>query len=226
VTDLDTGAGVVETRPAIATLPVGLRLDGRLCLVVGAGPIAARKAGSLVAAGAVLRVVAPDWSPQMRALPVADARHRRFRDEDLDGVWFATTATGDPAVDGAVFRESEARRIWCNAADDPDHCSVILPAVARRGAISLAVSTGGRSPAVASWLRRRLEDLLADGVDEVVEAAVRVRERLRTAGHPTEVPGWAEVLDHHALDLARAGDIDGLEHRLWLAVQPLQEEHR
>lgn len=215
-----TTAGSPEAvaRPAIATLPVGLRVEGRLVVVVGAGPIAARKAGALAEAGAVLRVVAPDWSPEMEALPVVDARRRAYQPADLDGAWFATAATGDPAVDGQVFADAEARRLWCNAADDPDHCSVILPAVARQGAVSIAISTGGRSPAVASWLRRRVQALLDDGVEDVVEVAARVRERLRTAGRPTEVPGWAAVLDAHADPLARQGELDELERRLWQAV--------
>ena len=205
-------------RAAIATLPVGLRLEGRLAVVVGAGPIAARKATSLVGAGAMLRVVAPHWSPAMEALPVIDDRRRTFQPADLDGAWFVTAATGDPEVDGRVFAEAEARRLWCNAADDPDHCSVVLPAVARRGPVSVAISTGGRSPAVASWLRRRIEALLDDGVDDVVEVAAGVRDRMRRAGRPTEVPGWAEVLDREALDLVRSGQRDELERRLEAAV--------
>lgn len=199
-------------------MPVGLRVQGRLVLVVGAGPIAARKAGALLLAGARLRVVAPVWSAQMEGLPVEDARRRPYEIRDLDDVWFVTSATGDPDVDGEVFADAERRRVWCNAADDPQHCSVILPAVARRGAISVAVSTGGRSPAVASWLKRRIDVALGDGVDEVVEAASRVRERLRAAGRPTEVPGWADVLDRDALDLVRNGAADELERRLWDAV--------
>jgi precorrin-2 dehydrogenase / sirohydrochlorin ferrochelatase len=204
----------------LAILPVGLRFDGRLVLVVGAGAIAARKARALVDAGARLRVVAPQWSSQMEAVPVHDGRRRAYEPTDLDGVWFVVTATGIPRVDGAVFDDAQARRIWCNAADDPQHCSVILPAVARRGPVSVAVSTGGRSPAVASWLRRRVEELLDDGVDEVLEAAVRVRGRLRSAGRPTEVPGWAEVLDRDGAQLGREGAVDELERRLWQAVAP------
>lgn len=208
----------VTPRPAIATFPVGLRVEGRLVVVVGAGRIAARKAASLAAAGAVLRVVAPRWSAEMEALPVGDARRRTYQPGDLDGVWFATAATGDPAVDGRVHADAEARRLWCNAADDPEHCSVILPAVARRGDVSVAIATGGRSPAAASWLRRRIQALLDDGVDEVVDVASRVRDRMRAAGRPTEVPGWAAVLDADALTLVRHGRADELEQRLWAAV--------
>lgn len=205
-------------RAPIDTLPVGLRVEGRLVLVVGGGPIAARKAAALARAGARLRVVAPAWSAAMEALTVEDARRRPYRAEDLDDVWFVTSATGDPAVDGRVFLDAESRRLWCNAADDPVHCSVILPAVARRGPVSVAISTGGQSPAVASWLRRRVDDLLADGVEEVLTAAARVRTRLRAAGRPTEVPAWAEVLDADALALVRSGRRDQLERRLWDAV--------
>jgi siroheme synthase-like protein len=203
----------------VATVPVGLRVEGRLVLVVGAGPVAARKAAALQAGGAVLRVVAPSWSDEMAALHVAQPRRRRYRPEDLDGVWLAVTATGDPEVDGAVFADAGDRRVWCNAADDLAHCSVVLPAVARRGPVTVAVSTGGQSPAVASWLRRRVEALLADGVDDALEAAARVRDRLRSAGEPTERPGWAEVLDRHgASDPGQRAGVHELERRLWEAV--------
>jgi precorrin-2 dehydrogenase / sirohydrochlorin ferrochelatase len=205
-------------RSAISTLPVGLRVEGRLVVVVGAGRIAARKAASLAAAGAVLRVVAPRWSVEMEALPVVDARRRPYQPGDLDGAWFVTAATGDPVVDGRVFADAEARRLWCNAADDPQHCSVVLPAVARRGDVSVAIATGGRSPAAASWLRRRIQAMLDDGAAEVVDVAARVRDRMRAAGRPTEVPGWVDVLDADALPLVHQGRSPELERRLWRAV--------
>lgn len=203
---------------ALPVVPVGLRVEGKAVLVVGAGPIAARKAAAYLDQGALVTVVAPRHSAQMDALAVARRHHRRFRADDLDGQWFVVAATGDPAVDGAVFAEAEARRIWCNAADDPVHCSAILPAVLRRGDLTLTVSTGGLSPATASWLRRRLESILTDDTLAVLHVATRVRTRLRRLGRPTEVAGWRQVLDDEALILVAAGHPDELEARLSDAV--------
>ncbi|MFV0257182.1 MAG: bifunctional precorrin-2 dehydrogenase/sirohydrochlorin ferrochelatase [Acidimicrobiales bacterium] len=205
-------------RTGMAIVPVALRVEGRSVLVVGAGRIAARKAAPLVAAGAEVTVVAPEHTPAMDAVPVTARRRRPFTPDDLEGVRLVITATGDPTVDGAVFAEAERRRVWCNAADDPAHCSVILPAVTRRHGVTVAISTGGRSPAVASWLRRRIDALLDDTTGTVIDVATAVREQMRAAGRPTEVPGWADVLDNQALALAAAGRRDDLERAFTTAL--------
>ncbi|MEZ5341788.1 MAG: bifunctional precorrin-2 dehydrogenase/sirohydrochlorin ferrochelatase [Acidimicrobiales bacterium] len=206
------------SRAPIAAFPVGLRLEGRDVLVVGAGRIAARKAAALAEQGARLNVVALHYSADMDALDVATREVRSFHPSDLDDVWYVVTATGDPAVDGLVFAEAEKRRVFCNAADDPDHCSVILPAVVRRGAVTISISTGGRSPATASWLRRQIGELLDDDVDRVADVAASVRDRMRDAGLATEVPGWAAVLDGEAKTILAGSDDVELERRLWEAL--------
>ncbi len=213
-------AGPDDVRPAIPLVPVGLRVEGRPILIVGAGRIAARKAQAYASQGARLTVVAPDHSPDMDAIDVERRLHREFEPSDLDGTWLVVTATGLPTVDGAVFRAAESRRLWCNAADDPDHCSVVLPAVVRSGDLTVTISSAGRSPAAASWIRRRIERLLDEDTLAVFEVAARVRARLRADGHPTEVPGWAEVLDQDALALVANGRHAELESRLARAVGP------
>ncbi len=198
------------SRPAIDVVPVGLRVDQRPVLVVGAGRIAARKASAYIDRGAVVTVVAPEHSAEMNALDVAHRVYRDFEENDLDGMWFVVAATGDPTVEGLVFAEAERRRIFCNAADDPDHCSAILPAVARQGDLTVTISTGGRSPATATWLRRRIEALLDESTHGAFAVAAEVRDERRAAGLPTEVPGWQEALDAFEQDL---------RHRL-SAVEP------
>ena len=203
---------------AIAIVPVGLRVEGRSVLVVGAGRIAARKARAYLDHGAVVTVVAPEHGPEMASLAVDRRVVRDFRPRDLRGRWLVVTATGDPTVDGAVFRAAERRRIWCNAADDPANCSVILPAVTRAGDVTVAISSGGRSPAAASWIRRRIESMLDGATVAVAATCAEVRAEVRAAGSSTEVEGWAEVLDRDALDLAAPGDVDALHDRLLDAV--------
>lgn len=203
---------------AIAIVPVGLRVDGRSVLVVGAGRIAARKAKAYVDQGAAVTVVAPEHGPEMAALDVERRIVREFRPRDLRGRWLVVTATGDPSVDGAVFRAAERRRIWCNAADDPANCSVVLPAVARAGDVTVSISSGGRSPATASWLRRRIDAILDDDTLAVAATCADVRTEVRAAGLSTEVEGWADVLDRDALELVAAGRGDELHDRLLDAV--------
>lgn len=199
-------SSAVDPRPAIPIVPVGLRVENRLIVVVGAGRIAARKAAAYFDRGARLRVVAPDHSNEMDALG-ANAGERRierlvepYAPHHLDGAWMVVAATGDPAVDGAVFGDAEERLLWCNAADDPDHCSVILPAVVRRGPVTVSISTGGTSPATATWMRRRLtdfveNDLLSEPALAAHRLASEVRADMLAAGLPTEVDGWQEALD-------------------------------
>ena len=201
----------------ISIVPVGLRVEGRSILVVGAGRIATRKATAYLDQGSVVTVVAPEHGPEMAALDV-ERIVRAFRPRDLRGRWLVVTATGDPRVDAAVFRAAERRRIWCNAADEPDNCSVILPAVSRQGDVTVAISSGGRSPATASWLRRRIDAILDADTLAVAATCADVRAEVRAAGLSTEVDGWAEVLDHDALDLVASGRGELLHARLLDAV--------
>ena len=179
--------------------PVALDLDGVPVLVVGAGPIAARKAAGLAAAGAVVHVVAPNVCPAIEAAVldghIAQLRMRPFESADLDGVRLVVTATGVPDVDAAVAADATAAGIWVNAADRPADCTFILPAIARNGPLTIAVSTDGSSPALAGRIRDRAADLLTD---EVVVAAARLateRASFRTAGGSTEDRDWNAALD-------------------------------
>ena len=146
-------------RAAITGYPVNLVVQGRRCVVVGAGRIAARKIAALLDAGADVHVVAPDASAEVRGwadagrLELAD---RKFEAADLDAAWLATTATGDPDVDHAVFMAAEDRNLWVNSADDPENCSFTLMSVVRSGDLVVTIGTGGRSPALASWIKARL----------------------------------------------------------------------
>jgi precorrin-2 dehydrogenase / sirohydrochlorin ferrochelatase len=139
--------------------PVSLELEGRDCLVVGGGPIALEKVQGLLAAGARVTVIAPDLRPELEALPVE--RHlREFEEADVDGRRLVIAATSDTGVNTRVFAAAEARGVFCNVADVPDLCSFILPAVHREGPITVAVSTGGASPALAQWLRARIAEVV------------------------------------------------------------------
>src|SRR5580692_9987602 len=173
--------------------PVSLDLENRPCLVVGAGPVAARKVRGLLSCGARVSVIAPDIGEDMRALASSLARlePRAYRPGDVAGFRLVITATGDPAVDGAVADEADAAGVWVNSADDPAHCSFILPAVHRDGAVTIAVSTGGLSPALASWLRNRLAASSGSGLDALARLLNEARQQLRAEGRPSDSVDWA-----------------------------------
>jgi len=196
-----------EPTPPNSSYPVSLDVRGRQCLVVGGGPVAARKAAALLECGAEVTVVAPDISPAMAGLEPITVVRRPYRRRDLDGAALALTATGHPEVDGAVYADARAAGIWVNSADDLEHCTFTLPAVHRDGPVSVAVSTGGASPALASWLRTRVAAEL-DGVGQMALLLSEARARVKAAGRSTEDIDWAALLDGPLPDLVRQGQID------------------
>ncbi len=134
--------------------PVNLIVEARRCLVVGGGEVAARKVAGLRACGAEVHVVAPEVCEAVRAQPGVTWEGRAYRASDVQGCRLVVAATDDGGVNAAVYRDSEAAGVWVNGADDPAHCSFTLPSVIRRGSLLIAVSTGGRSPALARWRHR------------------------------------------------------------------------
>jgi len=159
-----------------------LDLRGRRCLVAGGGPIAERKALALLDCGARVVVVSPLLTPALAALAAAghvEHRARPFRRADVRGCALAVAATGREEIDRAVATAGRAGRVLVNAVDRPALCDVILPSVLRRGQLQVAVSTGGRSPALAREIRRRLEPLFGDAYAALVERAGRERARAR-----------------------------------------------
>jgi precorrin-2 dehydrogenase len=140
--------------------PMFLKLEGRACLVVGAGSVGEPKIRSLLQAGAAVRVVAPQATSAVVAWARAEViawEGRSFVPDDLDGAFLVIAATSSPEVNEKIFKQAQRRNILCNVVDDPEHCDFYYPAVVRRGQLQLAISTGGLSPALAQRLRRELE---------------------------------------------------------------------
>lgn len=129
-----------------------LALEGRDCLVVGGGPVGAEKASGLLSAGARVTVVSPTLDAAFAPLEV-EWRQRVYASGDLEGMFLVIAATSERAVNEAVHADAEARGMLCNVADVPELCNFILPAVHREGPITVGVSTGGASPALAKRLR-------------------------------------------------------------------------
>jgi precorrin-2 dehydrogenase len=193
--------------------PVNLQVGGRRCLVVGGGRVALDKVDGLLAAGAEVTVVAPEVDPELESRPVTLER-RPYRDGEVAGHRLVVVATGDPEVNAAVAADAEAAGIWVNAADDPEHCTFTLPARVRRGDLLLTVSTGGRSPAVASWARRRLEEEFGPEWEVLLDLVADARDELRAGGRSAEEVDWHAALDSGMLDLVREGRVREAKERL------------
>jgi siroheme synthase-like protein len=178
--------------------PVGLVLRDRPCLVVGGGRIASRKVEGLVACGARVTVIAPDVIEEITAQPDVVVVRRVYRDGDLRGFLLVITATGEPEVDGAVFADAERAGVWLNSADDPDHCSFILPAVLRREPVVVSVSTAGHSPALATWLRDRVAAVVGDDVGRLARRLSARRRAIHASGGTTEGMDWTPIIEELA----------------------------
>jgi uroporphyrin-III C-methyltransferase / precorrin-2 dehydrogenase / sirohydrochlorin ferrochelatase len=150
-------------------LPLFVKLAGRDAVVVGGGAMAAARVRQLAEAGARVTVVAPEVRDDVAAL-AAEVRRRPFAPADLDGAWFAVAAA-TPAVNLEVARAAEARRVFVNAVDDPGAATAYTAGVIRRGDATVAVSTGGRAPALAGLLREALDALLPADAGRWVDVA-------------------------------------------------------
>jgi siroheme synthase-like protein len=173
--------------------PIVVRLQGRPVLVVGGGVIALRKTEGLLASGATVRVVSPEFVDDFAALDVERVQ-RRYESTDLDGAWLVVAATNDQLVQQQIFDECEARGIFCNGVDDPDRCSFILPAVERRGPVIVAVSTQGRSPTLAKYLKQHLAAAMPDDIEALADRLAAERRALQERGISTEDVEWPNPL--------------------------------
>ncbi|MHB1160783.1 MAG: glutamyl-tRNA reductase [Chloroflexota bacterium] len=189
--------------------PVFVDLRERLAVVVGGGEVALRKVEGLLAAGARVKVIAPELCRTLEEL-VAQGRllleRRDYRLGDLDSAILAVAATSDPEVNRAVADEASGRNLLLNVVDVPDLCSFIVPSVIRRDELTVAISTGGMSPALAKRMRQKLEETLVPEYGPFLRLLGTIRSRVR---QELPLPAqresfWAEVVNSNAFDLFRS----------------------
>jgi uroporphyrin-III C-methyltransferase/precorrin-2 dehydrogenase/sirohydrochlorin ferrochelatase len=160
--------------------PAFLKLAGRRVVVVGGGPVAAAKIAGLVAAGAAVEVIAPEVRSEIERQGITIHR-RPFDAADVEGAWYVVAAA-PPDVNRQVLAAGESRQVFVNAVDDPDHASAYAGAVVRRNGVTLAISTGGRAPAIAGLLREALDAWLPGDLDEWLAAADEARRQWKQHG--------------------------------------------
>ena len=190
--------------------PVYLNLRGRRCVIVGGGTVAEGKIARLLDSGAQICVVSPDASPGILQY-VADGQvrweQRTYRDGDLEGAFIAIAATNVREVNRRIFEEAEQRGVMLNAVDDPPNCSFIAPSIVQRGPVTLAISTGGVSPALARKLRESLQashDLVWADLSSTMAVA---RSHLREVGTLSTIDPqrWQCCITPELLAMAQAG---------------------
>ena len=197
--------------------PIVLELTGRRCLVVGGGPVAERKVAARLDAEARVTVVSPCVTAALQAhartrriLLVA----RRYRRRDVAGQALVFVATDDRAVNAAAARDARALGVWVNVADDPPHCDFTLPSILRRRELTVAVSTGGASPALARAIREELESYFTEDYAVLASVTAETRRELRSAGIVASSDAWRGALDGNVRRLIAAGKAEEAKHRL------------
>lgn len=165
--------------------PLFLDIEGRTCLVVGAGAVGERKIGTLLEYGAKIRLVARElsaWIEEKRAENLVSWVGVRYDKSHLLGVSLAFAATDDKALNRAVATDARELGVWCNMATEPDSGSFIVPSIVERGALSIAISTSGFSPAVAKRLRQKLEEEIGPEWDFFIRFLGRLRDFFKSHG--------------------------------------------
>jgi uroporphyrin-III C-methyltransferase/precorrin-2 dehydrogenase/sirohydrochlorin ferrochelatase len=199
--------------------PVFLDLRGRRAVVIGGGAVAEQKVFGLLAAGAHVSVVSPETTPRLRDLAERgeiELRRRPYRSGDLAGAWLAIAGTDDRAANAQVWAEAEREGVLLNAVDDLDHCSFIAPAIHREGDITVAVSTSGKSPALAARLRQRVARLIGPVEARLCALLGELRPELaaRVPDTHARTTLWYRIVDSDVIEFVRRGDLEGARERI------------
>ncbi len=199
--------------------PVFLNLRGRRAVVIGGGAVAEQKVLGLLGAGAHVTVVSPETTRRLADLAAAggiELRRRPYRSGDLAGAWLAIAGTDDCGANARVWAEAEREGVLLNAVDDLDHCSFIAPAIHREGDITVAISTSGKSPALAARLRHRVARLVGPAEARLCDllGALRPEVAARVPDARARTALWYRIVDSDVIEFVRRGDMEGARRRI------------
>ena len=188
--------------------PVFLNLAGKRCVILGGGTIAQGKIAALKGAGGAITIISPDATPGIQtAARRGDVKwlERKYEPGDLKGAFIAVAATNVWYVNREIFDEAEELGVLLNVVDDPDLCTFIAPSIVKRDPVTLAISTGGASPALARRLREVLSDDPALEWADLADVLSRARKVLKERRAVVDPERWQCCLTSDLLELAQAG---------------------
>lgn len=199
--------------------PIYLNLTGRRVVVIGGGEVAERKVESLLATHAAITVVSPQVSARLLLLATErriDLQRRVFQTGDCAGATIVLSATDDPAISEAVFKDAQKAGALVNTADQPALCDFIMPAVVRRGDIAIAISTSGTSPGLAARLRQKIARMIGPEYERLTQLLAAARPQIRRRiPEPEERKALQfRILDSDIMSYLKANDMAGAEKRL------------
>ena len=192
-----------------AYYPVFLNISGRRCVVAGGGQVALRKVRVLLEHGADVEVISPNLCPELAQLAESGeirVLNREYQTGDLRDALVAIAATDNDEVNQRLAKEAHKRAVLVNVVDDAGNSDFIVPSYLRRGEITIAVSTAGKSPALARKIRTKLEKELGDEYAALARLVSEVRAEARQQKIEVDGDGWQEALNLESLiDLLRKG---------------------
>lgn len=212
-------------------LPINLRLRNEQVVLIGAGKVATRKARLLLAAGANLTVVAPEITAELEQLLGQHGgiwQQSRYTGTDLHGRKLVIAATPDHKTNRQVYEDATAQGLPVNVVDAPELCSFIFPSIVDRSPLTIAISSGGNSPVLARFLRRKIEALIPAAYGSLAEFAGRMRSVVKTA-IPAETPRrlfWEQAVEGTIGELVLAGREGDAQQRLLKQIETEQDSHR
>jgi precorrin-2 dehydrogenase / sirohydrochlorin ferrochelatase len=201
--------------------PIALVLDGKPCLVVGGGEIADGKLDALLLAGALVTVVSPEVRPRIAALAAEGQitlQQRPYQTSDLDATYLVIAATDDRPLNARVVTEARAAGILTQAVDDIPYCDFFAVAIVRRGDLQLGISTNGRSPAFARWMRERLDTELPAEYGDLLAVLGDVRDTIKAHGPIPAYEHWQAAITDDVLAALGAGDRETATARIYERV--------
>lgn len=208
--------------------PVFLDLKQRRCLLVGGGEVATRKGRLLTKAGAILRVVAPDISAELRELVAqhhGDIDQREYQTSDMNDCVLVVAATDDEQLNEKISLDAKAKNLPVNVVDSPALCTYITPAIIDRSPLIIAVSSGGESPVLARLIRAKLETLIPTTYGKLAQLASRWREQVKSTFNDTDQRRrfWEKILQGPAAELVFNGQDAAAENLIKQALNDQDE---
>jgi precorrin-2 dehydrogenase / sirohydrochlorin ferrochelatase len=191
--------------------PVALDVRGKRCLVVGGGHIATDKVEGLVAAGAELVVVSPRAGERLAQLAGAGSitlHERPYRTEDTHGIFLAYGATDSKDINAGVARDGRRAGALVNAVDDIPNCDFFAMSIVRRGDLQVAISTNGRSPAFARWMREAIDAWIPPHYAALLQVLGEARTAIRARGAIPAYEHWRDALTGDLLNEVRMGRLE------------------
>lgn len=199
--------------------PVFLNLEGKKCLVVGGGKVAERKVAALVRTGAKITIVSPFLTTSLEDMAqqgIILYRQGFYKTSDLDGIYLVISATNDALTNGIIAGHCMERNIMINVVDDPARCNFHVPSVVHRGALKMAISTGGKSPNLARMIRVKLEEEFGTQFEGFVDFVGEIRaQAINTITDPIKRSlVLRNLVDSYTLEMVKRGNLEQAKERV------------